>query len=145
ETFFALGSASLAAGLSFKKSYSNIYGWFFASLLAVGLSFGGLYFTANKYAICALIFAAGAALGAGNTVALTLFQSTVPDAMKGRFFSVLTTLAYAVLPLAFMTTGLLAERFSVGFCIAMNASAVLALSFLVLLLPRIKVSPVALQ
>lgn len=138
ETFFALGSAALAAGLSFKKSYGNIYRWFFASLLLMGLSFGGLYFAGNKYAICALLFAAGAALGAGNTLAITLFQSTVPDAMKGRFFSVLTTLAYAVMPLAFMTNGLLAEKFSVGFCIAMNASAVLALSFVILLLPRIE-------
>ena len=138
ETFFALGSAALAGALSFRQSYENIYGWVFASLLAVGLSFGGLYFTADKYAICALLFAAGAALGAGNAIALTLFQSTVPDAMKGRFFSVLTTLAYAVLPLSFMVNGLLAEKFSVGFSIAMNATAVLALSFVVLLLPRIK-------
>jgi len=138
ETFFALGSAALAASLSFKKSYGNIYGWFFVSLLLMGLSFGGLYFAHNKYAVCALLFAAGAALGGGNTLALTLFQSTVPDDMKGRFFSVLTTLAYAVMPLAFMVNGMLAERFSVNFCIAMNSIAVLALSFVILLLPRIE-------
>ena len=136
ETFFAAGSAALAVALSFKRSFDGIYGWFFASVLAVGLSFGGLYFAADKYAICALLFAAGAALGAGNAVVLTLFQSVVPDAMKGRFFSVLTTLAYAVLPITFMVNGMLAEKYSVGFCIAMNASAVLLLSFLVLLLPR---------
>jgi len=138
ETFFALGSAALAAALSFKKAYGDIYKWFFGSLLAVGLSFGGLYFTADKYAICALLFAAGAALGAGNTVALTLFQATVPDAMKGRFFAVLTTLAYAVLPLTFMLNGMLAEQYSIGLSIALNASAVLALSFIVLLLPRLE-------
>lgn len=136
ETFFAAGSAALAVALSFKRSCGGIYGWFFASVLAVGLSFGGLYFTADKYAVCALLFAAGAALGAGNAVVLTLFQSVVPDAMKGRFFSVLTTLAYAVLPITFMVNGMLAEKYSVGFCIAMNASAVLGLSFLVPLLPR---------
>ncbi len=138
EAFFALGSASLAVGLSFKKSYGSIYGWLFASLLLVGLSFGGLYFTANKYAACALLFAAGAALGGGNTIAITLFQATVPDAMKGRFFSVLTTLAYAVMPLAFMTNGFLADRFSVGFCLAFNAAAVLALSCVVLVIPRVE-------
>ena len=137
ETFFALGSSSLAVALSFKKAYGNIYWWFFGSLLAVGVSFGGLYFTADKYGICALLFGAGAALGAGNAVVLTLFQTTVPDAMKGRFFSVLTTLAYAVLPATFMLNGLLAEKFSVGFCIALNASAVLALSFFALLIPRV--------
>ena len=138
ETFFALGSAALAVGLSFKRAYGNIYGWFFASLLAVGLSFGGLYFTGNKHLICALLFAAGAALGAGNAVALTLFQSVVPDEMKGRFFAVLTTLAYAVLPLTFMLNGVLAEKFSIGLSIALNAAAVLALSFIILLIPRIE-------
>ena len=138
ETFFALGSAALAASLSFKKAYVNIYGWLFGSLLLMGVSFGGLYFAGNKYAVCALLFAAGAALGAGNTVAITLFQSIVPDEIKGRFFSVLTTLAYAVMPLAFMVNGMLAEKFSVNFCIAMNSSAVLALSFLILLLPRVE-------
>lgn len=138
ETFFALGSTVLAIGLSFKKSYGNIYHWFFGSLLAVGLCFGGLYFTAGKSAVCALLFGAGAALGAGNAVIITLFQATVPDAMKGRFFSVLTTLAYAVLPLTFMLNGMLAEKMSVNFCIALNASAVLALSFFALLLPRVE-------
>ncbi len=58
--------------------------------------------------------------------------------MKGRFFAVLTTLAYAVLPLTFMLNGMLAEEYSIGFSIALNASAVLALSFIVLLLPRLE-------
>ncbi|MCX5793459.1 MAG: MFS transporter [Elusimicrobia bacterium] len=138
ETFFALGSSALAVALSFKSAYGNIYRWFFGSLLAVGASFGGLYFTQDRYVICALLFAAGAALGAGNAVVLTLFQATVPDAMKGRFFAVLTTLAYAVLPLTFMLNGMLAEEYSIGFSIALNASAVLALSFIVLLLPRLE-------
>ena len=141
ETFFALGSAALAASLSFRKSYGNIYGWLFASVLLMGLSFGGLYFAGNRYLVCALLFGAGAALGGGNTLALTLFQATVPDEMKGRFFSVLTTLAYAVMPLAFMVNGGLAERLSVDFCIAMNAAAVLLLSFVILLLPRIDYKP----
>ncbi len=135
ETFFAAGSAALAVGLSF-VSFRNVYAWFFGSVLAVGLCFGGLYFTADRYLICGLLFGAGAALGAGNAVVLTLFQGIVPDAMKGRFFSVLTTLSYAVLPLTFMANGLLAEKYSVGFCVAYNSAAVLALSCVVPLLPR---------
>ena len=67
-----------------------------------------------------------------------MFQSVVPDEMKGRFFAVLTTLAYAVLPLTFMLNGVLAEKYSIGFSIALNSSAVLALSFIILLLPRIE-------
>jgi DHA3 family macrolide efflux protein-like MFS transporter len=138
ETFFAGGSAALAVYLSFREARGNFYRWLFASVLAVGLSFVGLYFAADKFLICAVLAVGGAALGGGNTLAITLFQATVPDEMKGRFFSVLTTLAYAVMPLAFMTNGLLAEKFSVDFCLALNAGATLALSFVVLLIPRLK-------
>jgi len=139
ETFFALGSAVLAGLLSFRRLGGNMYHWLFVSVLVMGGCFAGLYFSPHKYLVCALLFAGGASLGAGNTLAITLFQSTVPDEMKGRFFSVLTTLAYAVMPLAFMTNGMLAERFSVGFCLAMNAAAVLSLSFVMLLIPRVPV------
>ena len=140
ETFFAGGSAALAAWLSFREVKGSIYRWLFLSLLVMGLAFAGLYLAPNKYLVCLLLLAAGAALGGGNTLAITLFQTTVPDDMKGRFFSVLTTLAYAVMPLAFMTNGLLAEKFSVGFCLAMNAAAVLCLSFVILLIPRVKIN-----
>ncbi len=140
ETFFAAGSAGLALVLSFREVKGDIYRWLFVSLLAMGGCFAGLYFSADKYLACLLLLMGGAALGGGNTLAITLFQGVVPDEMKGRFFSVLTTLAYAVMPLAFMTNGLLAERFSVGFCLAMNGAAILGLSFVILLIPRARVS-----
>lgn len=137
ETFFAGGSAALAAWLSFRQARGGFYGKLFASVLLVGLTFGGLYFSSNRWLACAILFLGGAALGGGNTLAITLFQGTVPDEMKGRFFSVLTTLAYAVMPLAFMINGMLAERFSVDFCLAFNGLAVLALSAVVPLIPRV--------
>ena len=141
ETFFALGAALVSAALSFKKGYRGIYGWFFISVFLMGLSFLGLYFTQNRYVLCALLFVSGSALGLGNAVALTLFQHTVPEEMKGRFFSVLTTLCYAVLPVTFLVNGVLADVFSPGFSILLNSCAVLALSGAVLLLPRIEVKP----
>ncbi|MDQ7772929.1 MAG: MFS transporter [Elusimicrobiales bacterium] len=138
ETFFAAGAALAAITMSFRSGYRNIYAWFFVSVLAVGLPFLGLYFTADRWLICGLLFVIGAALGLGNAVVLTLFQRTVPEEMKGRFFSVLTTVSYAVLPLTFMLNGLLAESRSVGFSVLFNACAVLALSSLVLLIPRLE-------
>lgn len=141
ETFFALGSVALAGLLSFRSVGGNIYRWLFLALLVMGGCFAGLYFSGNKYLDCALLFAGGASMGAGNTLIITLFQSTVSDEMKGRFFSVVTTLAYAMMPLAFMTDGMLAERFSVGFCLALNAAAILALSFGIVLIPRVDTGP----
>jgi len=141
ETFFALGSTVTSVAASFRKGYTSIYGTFFRSVLFLGLSFGGLYFTGDKYVICVLLFAAGAALGLGNAAALTLFQQTVPEGMKGRFFAVLTTICYAVLPVTFMVNGFLAEKFSVNFCIAFNSMSVLVLSYVILIIPRIRSGP----
>lgn len=137
ETCFAAGSAALGLWLSFREGRRSPYLWLFGSALLIGLCFGALRFSASAAAACAALFAAGAGLGAGNTVAITLFQGAVPDEMKGRFFSVLTTVCYAMMPVAFMGNGLLAERFSVDFCLALNGAATAALSFLVLLLPRV--------
>ncbi len=137
ETFFALGSTAASLTASFRKEYKDIYKTFFYSVIALGAAFGGLYFTVDKYLICALLCSAGAALGAGNAAALTLFQTTVAPEMKGRFFAVLTTICYAALPLTFMFNGFLAEKFSVDFSIAFNSIAVLAISFVILLIPRV--------
>ena len=137
ETFFALGSAAAVGALSFRSLKGSVYRWLFLALLAMSVCFVGLWLSPYKYLDCALLFLGGVSLGAGNTLVITLFQSTVPDEMKGRFFSVVTTLAYAMMPLAFMTDGILADRFSVGFCLAMNAAAVLLLSFVMLVLPRV--------
>lgn len=138
EGFFALGAAAASIAASFKKEWKGIYAVFFRSVLFLGLAFGGLYFAGSRAPVCALLFAAGAALGTGNAAALTLFQRTVPDGMKGRFFAVLTTVCYGVLPLTFMLNGFLAERFSVGFCIAFNSAAVLSLSCAILMIPRLE-------
>lgn len=137
ETFFAFGSCAVAIGMSFKKEYRNTYILFFFSLLLMGLSFLGLYFTGNKYLIVILLLSAGCALGMGNALAITLFQGAVREEMKGRFFSVLTTVAYAVLPLTFMLNGFLAQSISIKFSIMINSAAVIILSFIVLMIPRI--------
>lgn len=137
ETFFALGSAAVSVFASFRGAGSDIYRTFFYSVLLLGAAFGGLYFTTDKVLVCALLFAAGAALGLGNAAALILFQHTVAEGMKGRFFSVLTTVCYASLPLSFMLNGFLAEKFSIGFCILFNSLSVIAVSSLVLLIPKL--------
>ena len=108
ETFFALGSSALAVALSFKSLREYL-------LVVLRLAAGGgsffrraLFHRRQVRHLRPAFRGRGGALGAGNAVILTLFQTTVPDAMKGRFFSVLTTLAYAVLPATFMLNGLLA-------------------------------------
>jgi len=137
ETFFALGSSAMAVVMSFKKTFRKVYISFFISLMLMGLSFFGLYFASNKYAITFLIFSCGVALGLGNALAIGLFQRIIREDIKGRFFSVLTTFAYAVLPLTFMLNGFLAESISVKFTILYNSVSLILLSTIILLIPRI--------
>lgn len=138
EVFFALGSVITAALMSLKQGYSKIYESFFASLLLIGFSFFGLKLTADKYVMCGLLLLAGSALAWANGIAMMLFQRIIPDGMKGRFFAALNTLVSATIPLAFIATGILAEKTSISFVIAFNGISILLLSFSILLIPRIE-------
>ena len=137
ETFFAAGSALAAAAVSSAGGLGNVYRTLFLSVLFVGIPFFSLYFASDGRAICVLLFVAGAALGCGNAAAAALFQNSVPENYKGRFFSVLTAVCYAVLPVTYAVNGLLADIFSAGFVILFNSCSLLLLSFLILVIPKV--------
>jgi len=137
ETALALGSAAMLTVLSLKSRFSGFYKTLFASILAFGLCFAALALTQNRFVCAALLFAAGAALAAGNAAAMILFQHTVPDEMKGRFFAVLTTAAYAVIPLTFAINGAAADIFPLSAVILFNGAASAVLSLLVWAAPKL--------
>jgi len=138
ELFLALGAVAAALALSCKQHYKNVYGWLFCAGVAMSACFAGLGVTENKAALCGLIFLEGAALAAGNAVAMALFQHTVAPEMKGRFFALLFTVACAVVPLTFALTGLAAGFMKLSTIIFVCGGGGLAVSLALPLLPRIR-------
>ena len=134
------GSLALGALLSalyfsfrpFRNAYGRISGGLFLTAFAIIL-FGVV---GHRETMAAALFAVGLGLGSVNATALALFQQIVPDAVRGRFFALLTTVSYAVMPLSFILFGLLNHVLPLSLLLAANGTGALLLALAALRLPR---------
>ena len=134
------GSLALGALLSalffslrpFSGAYGRIAGGLFLSAAAIIL-FGVV---GHREIMALSLFAVGLGLGTVNATAPALFQKIVPDAVKGRFFALLTTICYAVMPLAFILFSLTNRFLSLPLLLAANGAGALILALAALRLPH---------
>ncbi|MCX6258142.1 MAG: MFS transporter [Bacteroidia bacterium] len=106
---FATGAGITAIVLSFRKSYNRIYLTIFLALLAMGLTMVMVGLTALKFVMISEFLVIGATLAITNAIVISLFQHNVPDDIKGRFFSLQVSIATAVIPLAYLLNGMMAQ------------------------------------
>jgi len=134
---FALGAGCIAVVLSFKKNYKKVYSSIFLLLLFMGLTiiFAGI--TYSRWIMIVEFFIIGVCLAYVNTIAISLFQHTVPDEMKGRFFALMVSVATSVIPIAYLLNGIMIQSFSISKVLLINGSAVAMSSVLILFIPRI--------
>lgn len=130
EAFFAGGLTAVSFILGFKEKYEKPVSVLSLSILSAGIFFLILGFSQNRYFSLLSLTLLGGALSLGNVVILADFQNKVPDEFKGRFFSLITAVSFAIMPLSFAVNGFLAEKISVENTIIYNASAVIILSFI---------------
>jgi len=130
ETFFAIGLTTMSLILSFKENYSKPYINLFYSIFIAGIFFFALFLTHNKYLLIIFLTLMGASISLGNVVILSLFQNNINEEFKGRFFSLITTISYSIIPISFITNSFIAEKFSVEIDIIANSVAVIILSFI---------------
>ncbi|MEI6764618.1 MAG: MFS transporter [Bacteroidota bacterium] len=134
---FALGAGITAMILSFRKSYSSIYLTIFLALFTMGLSMVLVGLTPIKYVLIAEFLVIGSTLAITNAIVITLFQRHVPDAMKGRFFSLQVSIATAVIPLAYLLNGLMAQSMAVQTMLFINGGLTVVAAIPILFIPRI--------
>jgi len=118
ETSLALGAGITALFLSFIHTYTRIY-------LKMSL------------ALCLFLLLVGAALAVVNTLALGLFQHTVPDAMKGRFFAMMTTVCFAAIPISYIFTGYLSKHIAADHLFMINGLMIGVMGLILFMLPRV--------
>jgi MFS transporter, DHA3 family, macrolide efflux protein len=94
--------------------------------------------SAGKYVLCGLFFGIGGMIALAMAYSVGLFQAAVPPEMKGRFFGILNTVCFAVIPLSFVGTGLLSEMLALPTIFLINGLATMLIAIPVLLIPRIK-------
>lgn len=137
EGCLAVGTVLGAVFLSFRNNYSNIYQSIFVSLFSGGIIITLIGLSTNKLVIGGLFFCAGLVAAYVNTISISIFQNVVPYELKGRFFSLLSTVCFAVLPLAYVLSGFLAQVYSVSLILFASGIGSALLSFAILKVPKV--------
>ncbi len=136
ETSLALGAGLTALSLSFFHSFQKIYLKMALALCLFGTGYLLIGFSSVAWPVCLYLFLVGAALAVVNTLALGLFQYHVPDAMKGRFFAMMTTVCFAAIPVSYILTGYLSKHITAERLFMMNGFMIELMGMLLSLLPR---------
>ncbi|MGE0171274.1 MAG: MFS transporter [Oligoflexales bacterium] len=74
------------------------------------------------------LFLSGLAMGINNVKFVTLFQRSVPDEVKGRFFSVMQALLTFTFPISFLIFGIMIDRFNIQTIFLVQGAGLLALA-----------------
>ncbi len=142
EGSLALGAVLTAFTLS-TVQMRRVYLAIFLAVLMIGLSIVALAFCARPIWLILPLFSCGAGMAMVNASALGLFQRHVPQAVKGRFFALLTTVAYAVMPVSYILQGYLTHKVPVDRALMINGMLVVLLALGIPIIP--KVSEAAMQ
>ncbi len=138
EGAMAFGSALTALVLSFCVRFRRIYPTFFVNMVLMAGVFVVMAMTTDKRWLIGAFLLAGVSVAYVNALAMMLFQINVPDMMKGRFFAILSTVCFAVIPLTCMITGVVSEMYSIATVLQINAAGMLVLAGLLLVIPRLQ-------
>ncbi len=136
EALFAAGMMSVSAALGFRERYEKPSLILSFSILTAGLFFMALAFSKDRYISLVFLTLLGAALSLGNVVILAHFQNKVADEFKGRFFSLITAISFAIMPASFAFNGFAAEKISVEKTIMLNAAVMILISAAPVLINR---------
>jgi MFS family permease len=134
EASLALGAVSLAFAMSFTSGGKTLMK-IFAGVMGLGLSVTFFALSPSLPVALPVVFCAGAGLALVNAASMGFFQHRVPDFLKGRFFSILTAVAYSVMPLALVLNGVVSQFCSVRIVLAVDGVMVCLLSGAVFLGP----------
>lgn len=129
EASLALGTVSMAFIMSFASGQRTRMRIFTG---VVGLGVGVFVFALSPSLWIGVpsVFCAGAGLALVSASAMGFFQRSVPNELKGRFFSILTAIAYSVMPLALTLNGVVSQFYSVRLVLAVDGAMVCLLSSL---------------
>lgn len=144
EGFLALGALVVTVYLSIKPIQRAPYGYLCVSCVVMAAAFLVLGKLHVMPAMSCSLLVVGVSVSIANTIAMSLFQHTVPHKLKGRFFAVLYTLVYATMPLSYSLVGVLLQHINAFDVLLYCGTAMLSLSALILWIPRMSIPKPAL-
>lgn len=138
ETSFSIGAVAMTAGLSFRHQYRNFYSKYAAvlALTAIAMIVSGT--GAHPYLVTGSMVIMGAMFAAMLALSNTLFQLTVPQDLKGRFFGLVTTVIAGTAPLSYMFVGFISDWLGINWVMTVSGTGLLLLTGSVLFIPRLR-------
>ncbi|GMQ59699.1 MFS transporter [Vallitalea sediminicola] len=137
EGSIAFGSVIVTVLLSFKNEINeNMYKKIFISVFTMGASMSLIGLLTNRYMIALFLFVIGCTLAHVNATAYGFFQKIVPDYLKGRFFAILTTMCFSIIPITYIINGALANIISVSKVIFYEGILSVLVAFIIIFIPK---------
>jgi len=136
EGVFSVASVVTALLLSLKQTHHGVFRRYAVFLAVLGAAMALLPRLHDVRAMAVAVAVMGACVAALLAVSSMVFQTAVPDELKGRFFGIVDTLQAGVTPLAYLTLGTLSGAGGVGKVLTANAIGLVVLAAIVLVLPR---------
>jgi MFS family permease len=138
ETTFSASSIVTAVVLSLQPAPRAFYGSYAGGLALLGVLMLGLPGVAHPGWMVPAAMLMGAAVAAVLAMSNVLFQRTVSDGYKGRFFGLLETLDAAVTPAGYALMGAVALAAGVDGVLLASGVGLLCLTGVVLVIPRVR-------
>ncbi len=142
ETSFSLAAIVTAltlTPLSLDESVDHIYQHYAWALAVLGGLMLLLSTMGNPFGMVVTVALMGACVARLLASSNVLFQLAVSDAMKGRFFGILDTLAAAVTPIGYALVGVVSGVAHVQGVLTVNGVGLMVLGFIVLFIPRLAI------
>jgi MFS-type transporter involved in bile tolerance (Atg22 family) len=138
ETTFSVGSIATAVVLSLQPAPRAFYRSYAAGLALLGVLMLGLPGVAHPGWMLPAAMLMGAAMAAILALSNVLFQRTVSDGYKGRFFGLLETLDAAITPAGYALMGTVSSTAGVDGVLMASGVGLLCLTGVVLVIPRVR-------
>lgn len=121
EIFFSTGALLASFAMSFKSGLEKKLRFLFFTIFSFSIGFLISAISKNPYLTSLAFFVCGFSLSIGNVLVLSYFQHEVDNEYKGRFFSLVNMIVYAIMPISFIFNGFLLDRFSIQWIISFNS------------------------
>ncbi|MEF3279784.1 MAG: MFS transporter [Elusimicrobiota bacterium] len=130
ETFFAFGVFLASFIMSFKKDIKGNLRILIYTIFLFAACFFFSAFSKDPYITSILLFLCGFSISTGNVAIVSYFQYNIENEYKGRFFSLVNTVVYAIMPLSFVFNGTLIEKVQIETMMFLNSTICFIVGFL---------------
>lgn len=138
EVAMAAGIILITTVMGYVKVKFDRYRWSLYSMILCGVSLTLFSFCTTIIPTLIFMFLFGIGLGLVNLSMMTIFQTYVPPYIQGRFFSIVNTIAGAVIPLSYAFVGVLSDYIGIMHLMTLNGIMLLLTSFAIVFIPKIK-------